>query len=190
MNDVHDPMTGWLGHAKKNAGMITFLGVLTVIAGFLALVMPWASGVGVTLVIGFALVVGGVARLVGAFHAGSFGRDTLAFIGGALTLLAGVLLVARPAVGLATLTLMLGAYLLVDGIFGTVLAFHVRPEGGWGWMLFSSLMSGLLGFLLLREWPLTGLWAIGTLVGVNLLFAGFSMISIGSTAKKLVEKVA
>ena len=116
----------WLDDAKKNAGWLIVLGVVTVIAGFLALVMPWASGVGVTLFVGLAFVVGGVARLIGAFSAGSFGRGTLAFIGGALTLLAGVIMVARPGSGLAALTLMLGSYLIVDCIFGAVLAFQVR----------------------------------------------------------------
>ena len=190
MESMNEALTGWAEEAKKNAGMIVFLGIVTVIAGFLALVMPWASGVGVTMFVGFALIFGGVARLIAAFNAGSFGRGTLAFIGGALGLLAGVLMVARPGIGLATLTLMLGGYLLVDGIFGAVLAFQVRPEQGWGWILFSSAMSVILGFLLLREWPLTGLWAIGTLAGINLLFAGFSMISIGSAARKLVRQAA
>jgi len=189
METLRESLNEWAEDAKKNAGMIIFLGVLTVIAGFLALVMPWASGVGVTLVVGVALAIGGVARLVGAFHAGSFGRGTLAFIGGALTLVVGVILVARPGFGLATLTLMLGAYLLVDGIFGAVLAFHIRPEQGWGWMLFSAATAGLLGVLLLAEWPLSGLWAIGTLVGINMLFAGFAMISIGSAARKMVKTV-
>jgi uncharacterized membrane protein HdeD (DUF308 family) len=179
----------WLEDAKKNAGWLIALGVVTVIAGFFSLVMPWASGVGVAVFVGFALVVGGVARLIGAFSAGSFGRGTLAFIGGALTLLAGVVLVARPGIGLATLTLMLGAYLLVDGVFGAVLAFQVKPEKGWGWMLFGAAMSLLLGFLLLKEWPLTGLWAIGTLVGINLLFAGFSMISFGMSARKAATEI-
>lgn len=190
MEDMRETLTGWAEDAKKNAGMIIILGVLTVIAGFLSLVMPWASGVGVAFVVGFAMVIGGVARLVGVFQAGSFGRGTLAFIGGALTLLAGVILVARPGVGLATLTLMLGAYLLVDGIFGAVLALQVKPENGWGWMLVSAAMAVLLGFLLLKEWPLTGLWAIGTLVGINLLFAGFAMISIGSAARQLTKRLA
>jgi len=175
--------------AKKNSRWIIVLGVVTVAAGFLSLVMPWASGVGVTIVVGFAMVIGGVARLVGAFSAGSFGRGTPAFIGGALTLLAGVILVARPGFGLATLTLMLGAYLLVDGIFGAVLAFQIRPEKGWGWMLFGAAMAFLLGILLLKEWPLSGLWAIGTLVGINLVFAGFAMISIASAARTMVKKL-
>ena len=190
METMRETVTGWAEDAKKNAGWIVVLGVVTVIAGFLSLVMPWAGGVGVTVFVGFALMVGGIARVVAAFSAGSFGRGTLAFIGGALCLLAGVIMVARPGAGLAALTLMVGAYLLVDGIFGAVLAFQVKPEKGWGWMLFSAVMSLILGFLLLREWPLTGLWAIGTLVGINLLFAGFSLISIGSAARKLARAAA
>ena len=190
MNDAQQALTSWAEDAKRNAGMIVILGIITVIAGFLALVMPWAGGVGAAMFVGFALIVGGVARMMAAFSAGSFGRGTLAFIGGALVLLAGLLMVARPGLGLATLTLMFGAYLLVDGIFGAVLAFQVRPQQGWGWMLLSAVMSVILGFLLLRDWPLTGLWAIGTLVGINMIVAGFSMISIGSSARKLAKQGA
>jgi uncharacterized membrane protein HdeD (DUF308 family) len=79
---------------------------------------------------------------------------------------------------------------MVDGIFGAILAFQIRPEKGWGWMLFSAVLSVLLSFLLLMEWPFSGMWAIGTLVGIILLFVGFSLISIGSTAKKLVQEAA
>jgi len=190
METVRDAVAGWAEDAKKNAGWIIVLGVVTVIAGFLALVMPWAGGLGTAVFVGFMLIVGGIARVVAAFSAGSFGRGTLAFIGGALLLLAGVIMVARPGTGLAAMTLMVGAYLLVDGIFGAVLSFQVKPEKGWGWMLFSAVMSVILGFLLLKEWPLTGLWAIGTLVGINMLFAGFSMISIGSAARRVTKKIA
>ena len=189
MERVQETLQGWAEDTKKNAGMIIVLGVVTAIAGFLALVMPWAGGLGTVVFVGFAMLVGGIARMVAAFSAGSFGRGTLAFIGGALTLLAGAIMVARPGTGLAVLTLMVGAYLLVDGVFGAVLAFQVRPEQGWGWMLFSAVMSVLLGFLLLREWPLSGLWAIGTLVGINMLFSGFALISIGAAGRKLAKKV-
>jgi uncharacterized membrane protein HdeD (DUF308 family) len=101
-----------------------------------------------------------------------------------------MLLVARPGMGLATLTLLLGCYLLVDGIAHALLAFHVRPAKGWGWMLVSALVGVVLGFLLLKEWPLSGLWAIGTLVGINLLFAGFSIISVGSAARSMAKQLA
>ena len=190
MENLREAIGGWAQQAAKNAGLLVGLGVLTVIAGFLAIGSPMVSGAGVSILIGIALVIAGVARTVGAFSAGSFGQGALAFVGGILTFVAGVILAGRPGLGMATLTLLLGGYLIVDGISGAVLAFHVRPEKGWGWMLFSAVMGVLLGFLLLREWPLSGLWAIGTLVGINLLFSGFSIISVGSAARSLAKRVA
>jgi len=189
MENVREAVSGWVQEAKKNAGWLVALGVLTAIAGCLAIASPLLSGLTVVVLIGIALAIGGVARTIAAFSAGSFGQGSLAFIGGILTFGAGLILAARPGIGLATLTLMLGGYLLVDGISSAVLAFRVRPESGWGFMLFSAVMGVILGFLLLREWPLSGAWAIGTLVGVNLLVSGFSMISVGSAARSLANRV-
>jgi uncharacterized membrane protein HdeD (DUF308 family) len=190
MATVREAVGDWAHEAKKNAGWLVALGVVTVIAGLLSIASPLLSGLGVSILIGIAMVIAGVARIIGAFHAGSFGQGALAFIGGIFTFVAGVILAARPGIGLASLTLLLGGYLLVDGIAGGLLAFHVRPEKGWGWMLFSAAMGVVLGFLLLKEWPLSGLWAIGTLVGINLLLAGFSLISIGSAARGLAKRIS
>jgi uncharacterized membrane protein HdeD (DUF308 family) len=190
MGELREAISSWAQQAATNAGWIVALGVLTVIAGFLAVGSPMASGATVVVFIGVAMAIAGAARTIIAFSAGSFGQGTLAFIGGILTFGAGLILTARPGIGLATLTLMLGGYLLVDGISSAVLAFHVRPASGWGFMLFSAVLGVIVGFLLLREWPLSGLWAIGTLVGLNLLFAGFSMISVGSNARSLAKKIA
>jgi uncharacterized membrane protein HdeD (DUF308 family) len=179
----------WTEKVRSNAGWLVALGALTILAGLLSMGYPWASGIGVTVFVGVAMAIAGVARTVAAFHAGSFGQGALALLGGILTFVAGVVLAARPGIGLASLTLMLGGTLLVDGISGAVLAFQVKPAQGWGWMLFSALMGLLLGVLLLREWPLSGLWAIGTLVGINLVFTGFSIVSIGSAARKAAGAV-
>ena len=190
MESVREAAGVWVQEAKKNAGRLVALGVLTVVMGFLAVASPLFSGLIVAVSIGVALAIGGLARTIAAFSAGSFGQDTLAFLGGILTFGAGLILAARPGIGLATLTLMLGAYFLVDGFSSAVLAFHVRPESGWGSILFSAVMGVILGFLLLREWPLSGAWAIGTLVGVNLLVSGFSLISVGSAARSLAKRVS
>ena len=190
MESVKEVASGWVHEAKKNAGWLIALGALTIIAGILATASTLLSGMIVVVCIGIALVIGGGARTIGAFSAGSFGQGALAFIGGILTLGAGLILTARPGIGLATLTLMLGAYLLVDGISGIVLAFHLRPENGWGSMLFSALIGVILGLFLLREWPLSGVWAIGTLVGVNLLVSGFCMITVGSAARSLAKQLS
>jgi len=190
MESVKEVVSGWIQEAKKNAGWLVALGVLIVITGFLAIASPLASGLSVVVFLGIALTIGGVARTIAAFSAASFGQGTLAFIGGILTFGAGLILAARPGIGLATLTLMLGAYLLMDGISGAILAFRVRPESGWGFILFSAVCGVILGFFLLREWPLSGGWAIGTLVGINLLVCGFSMISVGSAVRSLAKRIS
>jgi len=190
MESIREAVSGWAQEAKKNAGWLVALGVLTVITGVLAMGSPLISGMSVSVLVGITMAIAGVARTIGAFRAGSFGQGALAFVGGILTFAAGVILAARPGIGLATLTLVLGGYLLVDGISGALLAFHVRPEKGWGWMLFSAAMGVVLGILLLKEWPLSGVWAIGTLVGINLVFAGFTFISVGSTARSLAKKLS
>jgi len=190
MESIREAVSGWAEQAKKHAGWLVVLGVVTVIAGFLAMASPLLAGLSVTVLIGIAMVIAGVARTIGAFQAGSFGQGALAFVGGILTFAAGVILAAKPGIGLATLTLVLGGYLLVDGISGALLAFHVRPEKGWGWMLFSAAMGVVLGILLLKEWPLSGVWAVGTLVGINLVFTGFTFVSVGSTARSVAKKLS
>jgi uncharacterized membrane protein HdeD (DUF308 family) len=190
MESIKEAVNDWGSEAKKNTGWLVVLGVVTVIAGVLAMGSPLASGLTVAFLIGVAMTIGGVARTVGAFSAGSFGQGALAFVGGILTFGAGLILAARPGIGLATLTLLLGGSLVVDGISGVVLAFRVRPAKGWGWMLFSGALGVALGVLLLREWPLSGLWAIGTLVGANLVFSGFSIISVGTAARSVANRLA
>lgn len=190
MSEVKAAVSSWAQRAATNAGWLIALGVLVVLTGFAAVMSPLGAGLGVTVLIGVAMVIAGVARTVGAFHAGSFGQGALAFIGGILAFVAGVIMVARPGLGLEVLTLILGAYLLADGVSGAILAFHVRPAKGWGWMLFSAALAVLLGFLLIAEWPMSGLWAIGTLVGINLLFSGASLVAIGAAARGLAKQVA
>lgn len=191
MEDVREQLkagiSAWAATAAKNAGWLMALGALVAVLGFLAIVHPWVSGSAVSALIGLALLVAGIARVFGAFRAGSFGQGALALIGGILAVLAGLMLIFMPGLGLATLTMLVAGYLLVDGIAGSILAFRVRPEDGWGWMLFSAAMSVLLGILLLIEWPLSGLWAIGTLVGINLLFAGIALISLGSAVRRRLQ---
>lgn len=174
----------WADTAAKNAGWLIALGVIIVVAGIAAIANPWAGGRTVVTLIGIALVIAGGARVFGTFRAGSFGQGVLALIGGILTVLAGLVTISMPDIGLATLTLLIAGYLLADGIAGGVLAFRVRPKEGWGWMLFSAAMSVLLGILLFSGWPLSGIWAVGTLVGINLMFSGVSMISIGSAVRR------
>jgi uncharacterized membrane protein HdeD (DUF308 family) len=190
MSELKEAVSNWAQSAARNAGWLMALGVVTVIAGVMAVASPLTAGLGVAVIVGVAMMIAGVARTIGAFRAGSFGQGALALIGGMLAFVAGAVMAARPGLGLEALTLMLAAYLLVDGVAGAVLAFHVRPRKGWGWMLFSAALNVILGFMLLSDWPLSGLWAVGTLVGINLIFSGATLVSVGSAARGLARQVA
>jgi len=190
MSAVADTVRSWTKEAKKNAGLLIALGVIEIIAGFLALGSPLIAGLAVTVVVGVMLVISGAVRLIGVFKAASFGAGSLAFLGGVLALVVGLIIVAHPGLGLTTLTLILTAYLFADGVSRVIVGFKVKPEKGWGFVVFGGLMSVLLGILIGRQWPLSGDWAIGTLVGINMIFAGWSAVGLGSGARSVEDDVA
>lgn len=185
MEAVREKLATWIQKARKNAGRTIFAGVLSVIAGILCMAHPVMGGLSVTLVIGFMMIVGGIARVFGIFSADSFGQGVLALFGGVLTLLAGLVTVAMPGLGLVTLTIILAFWLLADGIAGIVLALRHKPGHGWGWILVGSILCAVLGCMLLAHWPWSGLVAVGTLVGIQMVVSGAVMISIGSAVRRL-----
>ena len=159
------------------------MGIVTIIAGVLAIMVPFVAGTSVTMIVAVLLVAAGIARTIFAFQAESWGKGILTFFLGVLTALCGLFMLARPLMGLATLTLVLTAYFFADGIFECIAAFKMKPLQGWGWMLLSGIAALVLGFLIAREWPLSGAWAIGVLVGARLLFTGWSMVALGSAGR-------
>ena len=177
-----------LGTIKRHAGLGMALGIGIVIAGVLAVISPFIAGLSVTVAVGVLMVVAGVSRLFLAFKMGTFGRGLLMFVLGALTLVAGGYLVARPGMGLATLTLVLAAYLFVDGIFEIIYAFRLRPIKGWGWRLFSGIAALALGIMIWRQFPVSGMWAVGTITGIHMIFAGSSMASLSRAARSSAKE--
>lgn len=85
--------------------------------------------------------------------------------------------------GLATLTLVLAAYLFVDGVFEIIWAFRLRPIKGWGWALSSGIASLVPGIMIWRQFPVSGMWAVGTLAGFHMIFAGSSLASLSRAAR-------
>ena len=177
--------SAWMLEAKKNSGFLIFLGVLTVIFGIMAVGAPLLTGVAVSMFVGFLLLGSGIARIVHAFKAKQWGTGIWGTIIGLLGAVAGLLMIFRPVIGLTTLTLLLAFYFLVDGICEIIAAFKIKPDQGWGWMLFNGIIAFLLGFMIWRQWPVSGAWAIGVLVGVHILMVGWSMIILGSGARRV-----
>jgi uncharacterized membrane protein HdeD (DUF308 family) len=184
-----DTVAAPVAHAvKKDSTMLLILGVLTVILGIFAMMAPGMTGMTVAVIVGILLIIAGVARGIFAFKAQSWGKGILAFLLGLLTLIVGGYMVMNPGVALASLALFLAAFFFVDGIFEIIEAFQLKPIDGWGWMLFGGIVSILLGFMIWRQWPISGLWAIGILVGIKLIFSGIAMTMLGWMGRKYSGK--
>jgi uncharacterized membrane protein HdeD (DUF308 family) len=171
MNSVVDP--------KR----MTLFGVIAIILGFLAMAAPVLTGMSIALLLGILVVVGGVVRLVWAFQAGSVGEGILKFLLAGLTLVCGVLLVVNPLFASGFFTILLSLYLIVDGVSEVAVGLGTRR----GWFTVAGIISIILGCLLWAQFPLSGAWALGILLGIKLLFIGLLMIMGGSAAKAMAK---
>jgi uncharacterized membrane protein HdeD (DUF308 family)/ElaB/YqjD/DUF883 family membrane-anchored ribosome-binding protein len=179
----------WLDEAKKNSGFLIFLGVMTIIFGVLAVGAPLITGITVAVMVGFLLLFMGIARIVHAFKSGQWGTGIWGTIIGLLAVIAGLMTIFRPMAGLMSLTLFLAAYFLVDGVCEIIAAFKIKPDQGWGWLLFNGIIAVLLGAMIWRQWPVSGAWAIGILVGVHILMSGWSMVILGTGARRFAGAI-
>lgn len=187
-NGIQEADQEMLTTIKRHAGLGIVVGILVVIAGFLALFSPLVAGLSVAIAVGVLLIASGVSRLFLAFKMGSFGPGLLVFLIGLLSIVAGGYMVSRPGLALATLTLFLAAYFFVDGIFEIIWAFRLRPIKGWGWTLFSGIVALALGIMIWRQFPISGMWAVGTLAGIHMIFGGSSVASICSAARSAAKE--
>jgi uncharacterized membrane protein HdeD (DUF308 family) len=178
------------GIAKQSVGLAIALSILIILAGILAIVIPPAAGIAVAILVAWLLLLGGVAHLVFGWHLRSAGGHIWEILLGLLYLALGIYLLVRPAVALASLTLILACYLFAKGIVVIILAFRIRSLTGSGWLFFDGAISLILGAMIAMSWPSSSEWAIGTLIGISMLFAGFSRLQIALAARRLIAKTA
>jgi uncharacterized membrane protein HdeD (DUF308 family) len=167
--------------------MGTVLGIATIIFGILAMMMPMISGITVAAIVAVLLIAGGIARTIFAFKAGSLGRGLLMFLFGGLSILCGIVMLARPLLGLASITFVLVVYFIVDGIFEIIAGFKLKGVKGWFWFVIGGIASLALAYMIWKQWPASGQWAIGLLVGIRLIFAGWEMVALGAVGEAAVD---
>lgn len=172
---------------KKSRTLLVILGILSIFLGFAAMGAPLMTGSAVTIIIGSVLLMSGVFELIHAFSGNGWKAGIFDFIGGALAIIGGGIIISRPIIALSIFTLILAAYFVIDGVTRIIVAFKVKPQPGWGVLLVGGLASLILGVMIWRRWPLSGLWAIGVLVGIKILFAGWSMIFLGTAVGSAIQ---
>ncbi len=185
---IDSPDAGLVDGIKKNASLTVVIGVVTLIAGLLAITSPFVAGVSITILVGAMLAISGVSQCFLAFKAGAFGRGLMVFVVGVLMTIAGVYMMNQPVAGLATLTIILMSYLLVTGALEIIVSFQLKPASGWGLELFNGVVTLLLGIMLWRQFPLSGAWAIGVLFGIKMIFSGWAFIFIGRSVRKMAAE--
>jgi uncharacterized membrane protein HdeD (DUF308 family) len=133
---------------------------------------------------GHRLVIAGVAQTIHAFAARSWGGFFWGLLVGLLYLAAGIVMWLNPIAGVVTLTVFLAAVLVVDGIFRSILAFQIRPRAGWFWLLLGGIVGIVLGLMIWQQLPSSALSVLGLLLGINLVFSGFTflMLAMSGTA--------
>jgi uncharacterized membrane protein HdeD (DUF308 family) len=159
---VVQPVSGW---------QIVW-GVLLIVTGILAVMMPMVAALATALAFGWLLMLGGVCEIIYAVHTRAQEHFGWKLVSGVLTLVLGIAVWMLPAAGAASLALLVGAFLLMGGVVRTVLALRFRPRRGWRWVLFDGLLSIVLAGLIAGGWPESSIAFIGLLTGFVLISAG------------------
>ncbi len=163
-----------------------FEGIVLVVLGFAAIVLPPLATLALTILFGWLFLVSGIVGLVTTFmmrHAPGFWWS---LISAALAVIVGGLLLARPITGAVSLTIVLVAFFLIEGIASIMFALDHKREltGQWGWMLVSGIVDLILGVIIFAGLPGTAAWALGLLLGINMLFGGSALIAMALNARK------
>lgn len=166
------------GEVKRHSTWTIIMGIVIVLLGIVLVAHPFAAALTMTVMLGWMLALVGIAQFVFALNSGRVGTFFLKALSALLFVIAGLGLALFPATGVATLTAMLGVFLVVEACVLIATAFQMRPMSGWGWFLFDGLASLALGIMVLAHWPSSSVWAIGTLLGIAVLFSGFARIMI------------
>lgn len=172
------------------AGLSIGLAVLMIVLGFAALFKPFAAGMGISLFIAWIIVFSGVVHIVYAFAARNVGSFLWRTLIGVAYIVGGMYLLKNPSIALASFTLVLAAILIAEGVFQVITFFHLRVLPGSGWILLDGILTLILGGLIAYPWPGSSLWAIGTLIGVNLIISGSTRLMYSLAARSLISTTA
>jgi uncharacterized membrane protein HdeD (DUF308 family) len=160
-------------------------GILLVVLGLAAMIVPPIASLAVTIFLGWMFLISGIAGLALTFWARQMPGFWWSLISAALAVAAGIILLARPMQATLTLTIVVGAYFLAEGVSTIMYALEHRRELSerWTWMLVSGVLDILIAALIITGLPGSAEWAIGLLVGINLLFGGVSLIGVALAAR-------
>jgi uncharacterized membrane protein HdeD (DUF308 family) len=170
---------------REHSTLFLVEGIILVVLGILAILIPMAASIAITIILGWLFLVSGVVGLVTTFWARHAPGFWWALVSAVLATAAGIVLLLWPVSGVVSLTLLLIVFFVIEGVASIMYAFEHKKDlsSRWIWMLVSGIIDLILAALIWSGLPGTAAWALGLLVGINMLFGGTSMIAMALHAR-------
>ena len=191
-----DSDVGSMQHAVKDAlsthwRLYLFQGVIIIILGVVAVVVPVATTIAVEIFLGWLFLVSGITGLVAMFATNNVPAFLWSLITAALSVAIGIMLIWNPVAGTLAITLVLTAFFIAEGVFQTMTSIVYRDVmgGQWSWLLVSGISDLLLAVIIILGWPITAAWTLGLLVGINLITSGWAIVMAALAGRNLTRTV-
>ncbi len=189
MSDVPPPMSprdylAFKRSVQANWGPFLAEGILLVVLGTAAMVVPVLASIAVSVVVGWVLLLGGLVGLGSTLLTRRTPGFWWSFFSAFITIIVGFLMIGWPFEGAVSLTLILTLFLITDGILTIMFAVDHRKSPNWAWMLLSGVFDLALAAAIVMAFPASATWALGLIVGVDLVFGGFALVTLALAARR------
>ena len=184
--DVNNLQSAMSASVREHWKAFLFEGILLAVLGLAAMILPPLASLAVTIFLGWMFLISGVAGLALTFWAREMPGFWWSLVSAALAIAVGIILLAQPVQGTLTLTIVVGVYFLAEGVATIMYALEHRRELSerWSWLLIAGIMDLLIAAVIITGLPGSAAWAVGLLVGINLLFGGATLIGMALAARK------
>ena len=176
--------------AKRVSGFSIVVSILLIICGVLAILLPIEMSFGVVIVISWLLMISGVVQFVHAFRSAGVGHTLWKATVAIIYFVTGLYFRLNPGLGIAALTLALIAFFVAQGLIDIICFFGTRKSGISGWLLLDGVITLILGLMVWRHWPSGSLWAVGTLVGINMIMTGTTRLMLSVKVRRAMKAAA
>ena len=171
--------------ARQNFKSSILFAILLILLGILAISLPAVASLGVARVLSWLILIEGIIQFVYAFKSEGVGRTIWKVLVAILYIVAGGYLLVHPLMGLSGLTLLLAMFFLIEGITDIGTFIWIRKSVGSEWLLLHGIVTLFLGMMIWRHWPISSLWALGTLVGISMLMTGITRLMMAVKIRQL-----
>jgi uncharacterized membrane protein HdeD (DUF308 family) len=174
---------------RRHWGWYLALGIVLIVLGTIAIGSTFVMTIASVFFFGWLLIIGGVMAVINAFWHKRWAGFFLDLLTGILYVVAGWMMVTNTKESALLLTLIIAMFLVFEGVFRIVAALAARYPH-WGWVMFNGIISLILGIMIWRQWPYSGLWVIGLFVGIEMLLNGWSLVMLSIAGRRLPDEAA